>query len=61
MKENFEEYDYFIDDKGTTYQKIDDEGYDYKLTDNFGVDYCTISQMKDWKVKVDKILKLEEV
>ena len=61
MKDNFEDYDHFIDDNGTIYQKIDDEFYDYKLNDEYGTDYCTVNQMKSWKVKVAKVITTTEV
>ena len=52
MNNLYENAEKFVDEIGTTYEKIEDEFYDYKLTDEFGIDYCTIDQMKIWEVKV---------
>lgn len=60
MKKQIEEYDAFIDDQGTLFQRVSDNQYDYQLNDDFGKDYCTIDQMKDWGVKVDKVVTIGE-
>jgi len=53
----FKDSKQFVDEIGTIYESIDDEFYDYKLTDEFGVDYCTIEQMIEWDVKIEKEIK----
>ena len=53
----YKECKQFVDEIGTTYEAIEDEFYDYKLTDEFGVDYCTVEQMSDWEVKIEKEIK----
>lgn len=60
MSKQIEECDAFIDDQGTIFQRVSDNRYDYQLNDDYGKDFCTIDQMKQWDVKVEKQINIEE-
>lgn len=54
----------FRDEMGTEFIRgpfeIDGIAYDYKLRDKDGEDYCSIKQMEEWGVELNKIISSEQ-
>tara|TARA_R110002020_G_scaffold102504_2_gene240676 strand:- start:4601 stop:4777 length:177 start_codon:yes stop_codon:yes gene_type:complete len=52
MTYQWENYDKFVDDTGTIFEKLSNSKYDYRFTTPEGdTDFCSRQQMVSWGVK----------